>query len=294
MSMKARDIEQLTARLGRENVLTSEADRLVYSTDVGAPPFIVDLLVKRRADAVVRCHTIDDVQTAVRYCLKRRIPMTPRAAATNALGGAVPKRAGVVLDLTPLNSRIEIDEKALTVTVDAGVVIADLQKRLMDVGLELPTYPTSALAATIGGFVAMDGHGIHSTSRGNIGRWVLEAEGIGPDGERFKARDREQLDFLVGLGGSTGVLTTLMLKVVEATVDKPILLACDDYPALQAALVESRQRWKVKHAMFRNESFFALRTEAIGDRKSPLGDRHGLLLVFAEKDLAAARPEVER
>ncbi|HUR64184.1 MAG TPA: hypothetical protein VM241_06860, partial [Candidatus Thermoplasmatota archaeon] len=81
MAIKARDLEQLAARVGRDNVLVSEADRLVYSTDVGAPPAIVDLLVKRRADAVVRCRSIEDVETTIQFCLKRRIPVTPRAAA---------------------------------------------------------------------------------------------------------------------------------------------------------------------------------------------------------------------
>ena len=36
MALKQRDLEQLIARCGRENVLFSEADRIVYSTDAGA------------------------------------------------------------------------------------------------------------------------------------------------------------------------------------------------------------------------------------------------------------------
>ena len=124
MAILKRDLDQLIARMGRENVLTSEADLLVYSTDAGAPPALVDVLVKRRADAVVRCKTLAEVETAVRFCKKRRIPMTPRAAATSALGGAVPKRAGVVLDLTGMKKDVAIDEANLRVTVDAGVVIA--------------------------------------------------------------------------------------------------------------------------------------------------------------------------
>ena len=294
MAITPEDLEQLAARVGRENLLTSEADRLVYSTDIGAPPGIVDLLVKRKADAVVRCRTIEDVEATVQFCLKRRIPMTPRAAATSALGGAVPKRAGVVLDLTPMNKRIEIDEKARVVNVDAGVVIWDLQKRLNDVGLELPCYPTSGLAATIGGFVAMDGHGIHSTKNGNIGRWVLEVEGVGADGARFRARDRDQLEFYLGLGGSTGVITGVRLKVVEASADKPVLLTVKDYKGVQAIVQEVTSRWKPKHIMFHNEDFFALRTEALGARKNPFAGKQAVLVCFAEKDFAAVNEDLKR
>jgi len=288
------DLEQLAARLGRDNLLTSEADRYVYSTDVGAPPNIVDLLVKRKADAVARCATIEDVETTVQFCLSRRIPMTPRAAATNALGGAVPKRKGVVIDLTPMNKRIEIDEARMEVMVDAGVVIADLQKRLNDVGLELPTYPTSALAATIGGFVAMDGHGIHSTRSGNIGKSVTELEGVGPDGLRFRIRDLEQIQFYAGLGGSTGVITGVRLKVLEATADKPVLLTVTDYRTLQAVVAEAKSRWPLKHITFRNDDFYALRSEAIGAKKNPFAGKHTVILCFAEKDYNAAKPDLER
>ncbi|HUR24658.1 MAG TPA: FAD-binding protein [Candidatus Thermoplasmatota archaeon] len=294
MAIKRADLEQLAARVGRDNVLSSEADRIVYSTDMGAPPSIVDLLVKRLADAVVRCHSIEDVETTVQFCLKRRIPVTPRAAATNAYGGAVPKRRGIVLDLTPLNKTIQVDEKALTVRVDAGVVVWDLQKRLNDVGLELPTYPTSALAATIGGFVAMDGHGIHSTRSGNIGKHVLEVEGVGPDGERFALRDREQLDFLVGLGGSTGVITAVKLKVVEASVEKPVLITVKSDAAVQQVVEEATRRFRPKHVMFHNADFFALRAEATGAKKNPFANKNAVLLVFKEADLAAAKPDLER
>ena len=293
MAIKVRDLEQLAARIGRDNVLWSEADRIVYSTDIGSPPNIVDLLVNRKADAVARCRTIDDVESVVKFCLKRRIPMTPRAAATNALGGAVPKRKGIVIDLTPMNKHIDIDEKDLTVTVDAGVVIADLQKKLNDVGLELPCYPTSALSATIGGFVAMDGHGIHSTRNGNIGKWVLEAEGVGSDGERFVARDTEQLEFFLGLGGSTGILCRITLKLVEASTDKPVLVAIKDDKALGAFLAESA-KWKVKHIMFHNGEFFALRGEATGQKKNPVGGRNAVLLCFRESDWNGVAEDVKR
>jgi FAD/FMN-containing dehydrogenase/NAD-dependent dihydropyrimidine dehydrogenase PreA subunit len=294
MAIKRADLDQLAARVGRENVLTGEADLAVYSTDMGAPPSIVDLLVKRKADAVVRCNSIEDVETTVNFCLKRRIPMTPRAAATNAYGGAVPKRRGIVLDLTPLNKTIEVDEKAMTVRADAGVVVWDLQKRLNDVGLELPCYPTSALASTIGGFVAMDGHGIHSTRSGNIGRHVLELEGVGPDGQRFAMRDREQIEFIAGLGGSTGIITSVKLKVVEAAPEKAVLITVKDYAAAQQVIEEVTRRFKPKHVMLHNEDFFGLRAEATGARKNPFAGKHAVLIVLKEADLAAAKTDLER
>ncbi len=293
MAIKKRDLEQLAARLGPDSVLTSEADRLVYSTDVGAPPALVDLLVKRRADAVARCRTIEDVETVVSFCKKRRIPMTPRAAATSALGGAVPKRAGIVLDLTGMRKNATIDEAGMTVSVDAGMVIQDLQDKLNAVGLELPCYPTSGLSATIGGFVAMDGHGIGSTRHGNVGKHVVELEGIGADGQRFHARDAEQIAFYLGMGGSTGIITTIKLRVVEASKDKPIMALFAREAQVQSFLEEA-QRFPTKHIMFHNSDFFSLRLEAQGKKKNPFAGKFGVTLCFAEGDADKNAEALER
>lgn len=294
VSLKQHDVEQLIARLGRENVLTSEADLHVYSTDVGSPPALVDLLVKRKADAVARCHNIDDVETVVRFCRKRHIPMTPRAAATNALGGAVPKRAGVVLDLTCMDRHVDIDEEDMTVTADAGVVIRDLQDKLLEVGLELPCYPTSMNASTIGGFVAMDGHGIHATRAGNIGKHVTEVEGIGMDGGRFKARNRAELEGFLGLGGATGVITRVTIKLVEATKDKPVVVSIKGARALQALITEVTERFQPKHVMFHNPDFFALRNEAMGKKKNPFAGKHVAYICFPEPEYAKIEEQVDR
>ncbi len=293
MALSRRDVDQLSARMGRDNVLTSQADRIVYSTDIGSPPAIVDMLVKRTADAVVRCHTLEDVQTAIRFCRKRRIPITPRAAATSALGGAVPKRAGVVLDLTPMRKACTIDEATATVTVDAGMKVWDLQEKLLAVGLELPVYPTSGLAATIGGFVAMDGHGIHATRAGNIGKHVVAVEGVGADGEVFRLRDAEQLDFVLGLGGSTGVITQVTIQCMEATTDKPVLVAGTSTRSVQKLIEEATAKFSLKHVMLRNADFFELRKDALGERKNPLGGKNGVFLVFPEPAYAGAKDALE-
>jgi FAD/FMN-containing dehydrogenase/ferredoxin len=293
LALKKTHLEQLTARMGLDKVLSGEADLAVHSTDIGSPPGIIDLLVKRNAEAVVRCHDIDDVQTTIRFCLKRRIPMTPRASATNALGGAVPKRGGVVLDLTAMAKSINIDEANLKVTVDAGVVIRDLQEKLLEVGLEMPCYPTSANAATIGGFVAMDGHGINSTSNGNIRRHVVAIEGVGMDGEKFAEREAEDIAMISGLGGSTGIMTRITLRVVEARPEKPVAISTSSLTALQAIIQEVTARFAPKHVMFHNGDFFALRSEAVGDRKAPFAGKHAAIIAFAESDMGRIQGDLD-
>lgn len=288
-------LQQLQVRVGKDRVLTSEADLVVYSTDVGSPPALLNLLLKRKADAVVRPKTAEDVASVVSYCMKNRIPVTPRASATNPMGGAVPKRAGVVLDLTDLSRNIQVDEAKLTVRVDAGVVIRDLRQALNEVGLELPVYPTSGNASTIGGFVAMDGFGIGSVRGGHIGQNVLEVEGVGLDGQPFCFRDTSEQQLIVGAGGATGVITSVTLKVVESTPDQVLLVGVDKYSQLQALAEEVTERFHPKHVLLRNSDFYALRTLGMGAKKNPLGDQHALTLCFdGDADLAPVLKAVER
>ncbi|MCA1819773.1 MAG: 4Fe-4S binding protein, partial [Halobacteriales archaeon] len=108
------------------------------------------------------------------------------------------------------------------------------------------------------------------------------------------ARDREQLEFYCGLGGSTGVITSIRLKVVEASADKPVLLTVKDHKGVQAVVQQVTTRWRPKHVMLHNEDFFALRAEATGARKNPFAGKQGILVCFAEKEFAGIQEDLKR
>jgi FAD/FMN-containing dehydrogenase len=69
------------------------------------------------------------------------------------------------------------------VTVETGITWRNLLTFLERLGFTLPVYPTSATAATVGGFVASGGLGIGSTRHGDILKQVLGIEAILPNGK---------------------------------------------------------------------------------------------------------------
>lgn len=77
---------------------------------------------------------------------------------------------------------LHIDEYNLLVTVEAGITWRELLMFLERVGLTLPVYPSSAAAATVGGFVASGGVGIGSAKYGNIKDQVVGIEVVLPNG----------------------------------------------------------------------------------------------------------------
>lgn len=161
-------------------------DRLtrgLYSTD--ASPFQVEpALVAVPEDA-------DSVAALVRYCYDHAIPLAPRGAGTGLSGEAL--TPGVVLDLSAHFRRV-LAVGADTVTVQAGVVLADLNAELAKVGRRFAPNPASAATCTVGGMVATNASGSNAFHHGYTRDYVADLDLVWDTGEA----DR------VGSGASPG------------------------------------------------------------------------------------------
>jgi glycolate oxidase len=202
-----------------EEILGSRltADRFecrLYGKDLAPLPKIVNLMFKTTPDAVVSPKTPKEVSEIMKFANKNKIPVTPRASATSALGNVVPTRAGIVMDMSSMDNKIEINKEEKTVTVSSGVVWKKLEKALNQKGLALMTYPSSAPSATVGGWLSSPGYGIGTLKYGRVYEQVLKLELILPDGTVKQCSGDEKNKFL-GTEGTTGIITEAELKVRE-------------------------------------------------------------------------------
>lgn len=112
-------IAQLAAIVGEHNVILGEEQT----------PFLTDWLGKYRgrALAVVRPGTVDEVSAVMALCAEHNVPVVPQGGNTSLSGGATPDRTGeaVLLSLVRMNRVRAVDPVGNTITVDAGVVLAD-------------------------------------------------------------------------------------------------------------------------------------------------------------------------
>jgi FAD/FMN-containing dehydrogenase/Fe-S oxidoreductase len=126
-------------------------DRLargLYSTD--ASPFqVTPLGVAVPADAA-------DLAALVRYCFEHGIPIIPRGAGTGIAGESL--GPALVVDLSQ-NFRRVLSVDADTVTVESGVVLAELNAELARHGRRFAPDPASAATCTVGGMVATNASG---------------------------------------------------------------------------------------------------------------------------------------
>src|SRR5258706_9846867 len=67
-------------------------------------PVLKRQLADKRAEAVARPRTEDEVRRLVSLCAKLRVPITIRGTGTGNYGQSVPLQGGVVLDMTGYNA----------------------------------------------------------------------------------------------------------------------------------------------------------------------------------------------
>ncbi len=129
-------------------------------------PLLKSELDSKRADAVVRPRTREELATVVSECAKTRTPITMRGAGTGNYGQAIPLQGGVVIDMTAMNRIVSIERG--TATVEAGCKLLVLEQAANDAGFEQRTYPSTFRLATIGGLFGGGFGGVGSINFGPI------------------------------------------------------------------------------------------------------------------------------
>src|SRR5918992_2507946 len=220
---------ELIHRLG-DGAVTDNPSRLAgYTSDTywralaaraaGEPLGRPDLVALPRDEAGVRA--------ALELADEHRVPVVPWGGGSGTQGGAVPVRGGLLLDLTGLDRIVEIDERSLTVTAEAGVNGRRLERELNERGLMLPHYPASAGWATVGGYIAARGSGVLSTRYGKIEDLLLALRVATPAGGLVDtvpvprhAVGPELAQLFVGSEGTLGVITRATLQLAPVPEER--------------------------------------------------------------------------
>ena len=156
---------------------------MIYSKDVTSLPDLTRQIISSRFDIITQPVDVPSLQNLIWYALDNGIPIVPRGHGTSGWGGSIPTRGGFCVALSGMTDVLYFNEFELAVTVETGITWRDLLTFLERLGFTLPVYPSSATAATVGGFVASGGLGIGSTRYGNILDQVLGIEAILPNGK---------------------------------------------------------------------------------------------------------------
>ena len=215
-------IETLTKFVGAENVLTDPYDLDRYSADALTPSraFGVEGAFDRLADAVVRPATTEQVSQIVSLAAGEGIPLVPYGGGTGVMGGTLPVRGGLIVDMGRMNRILQVNVTDLTAEVEGGVVLQDLVEALAVHGLMSGHDPYSVPIATVAGTISTNGVGYRAAAFGPMGQQVVALEVVLPDGRVLSTRPVPKyssgpiLNYLfIGSEGVFGISTQSTIRV---------------------------------------------------------------------------------
>jgi glycolate oxidase len=214
-----------------DRVTDSLFERSLYARDLApVPGLLANMLVKSVPDVVVRPENTEEVVDIMKTAYANNIPVTPRAGGSTVYFNTVPAKSGILMDLNLIKGVVFVDEANMTVTVKAATTWSELDEYLNNIGLAIKSFPSSAPAATIGGWFCMMGYGIGSIKYGSFFSQVKSIQVVYPDGkiQKITSETNPGLDWFVSSEGTLGIITELEIEVRKLNKMKHFLLQLPD------------------------------------------------------------------
>lgn len=200
--------------------------------------------------AVIRARSTRDVAHVMRAATEHRVPVTPRAAGTGRVGGAVPVPGGVVLSLEGMGKLKDIDRTNATAVVEPGLVTGALHAAVEAEGLYYPPDPNSWSTCTLGGNIATNAGGPRAFKYGVTREYVLGLECVTADGTTLQLGRRTRKGvtgydltaLVVGSEGTLAVVTEATLKLIpkpEAVTTLAVFMPTEGHVARVASTLRT-------------------------------------------------------
>lgn len=224
-------IEKIKQIVTSENVLSDVEERYVYALDATNKQNIEHL-----PDVVVFVETSEQVQQVMKLAYENNIPVIARGAGTNLVGACITKKGGIVINFSKMNKILEVNAENMTIKVQPGVVIADIQKEVEKWGLFYPPDPSNLAVSTIGGSIALSSGGPRTFKYGSTKDYVIDLKVVLADGRIINTGSNTAKNstgyhlsqLFIGSEGTLGIVTEALLKLIPKPEGSKVVLAYFD------------------------------------------------------------------
>jgi len=295
-------VDRISSVVGAAGLVTGEE---------GMTPYTIDWR-KRYAGrplAVVRPASTREVAEVVGICAQTRTAVVPQGGNTGLQGGGITDASGtqILLSTGRMNRVRAIDPVNNTITVEAGCVLAQVQRAAEGAGRLFPLSLGAEGSATIGGNLSTNAGGTGVLRYGNtrdlaLGLEVVLASGEVWDGLRGLRKDNTGYDLkhlFIGAEGTLGVITAGVMKLYPLPAARLSGIAAVGSPQHALRLLEIAQR-QSGDALTGFEMFsdfcVSLLVKHFPQTRTPFQARHPQYVLIEISDAraeASARSEIE-
>jgi len=181
-------------------------------------------LFELKPAVVAKPKDVRDVQSVVTWVLKNKeknpeLSITPRSAGTDMSGGAIGQ--SIVLDMTAhFNEVTKLTRESAR--VQPGTYYRDFDKKTIDLGVMLPSYPASRDLCTVGGMVSNNSGGEKSLQFGKTDQYVTELSVVLADGNEYviKPLNKDELVRKMSQNDFEGTLYKKTFELLEKHYDE--------------------------------------------------------------------------
>ncbi len=206
----------------------------LISEDAGLRTFETDALTAYKATplAVVLTQTTAEISRVLKFCSENKIKVLARGSGTSLSGGALPSGDAVVVGLSRMNRILDVNFLDRTATVEAGLTNLGISDAVAGEKFFYAPDPSSQLACTIGGNIAMNSGGAHCLKYGvttnnvlKVKMVLMNGEIVELGGEYLDPQGYDLLGLAIGSEGQFGIVTEVTVRILrQAEGTRPILI----------------------------------------------------------------------
>jgi glycolate oxidase len=237
--------DEILAGLGRllpsEALIVTEDERRAFETDALTS-------YRRMPLAVVLPTTTEEVAAVLQFCRQHGVKVVPRGAGTSLAGGAIPQEDAIVLGVAKMNRVLDLDFENRTARVQSGITNLAISQAVAHEGFFYAPDPSSQLACTIAGNIAMNSGGAHCLKYGvttnnllGVTLVMLDGSVVEIGGQHLDSAGYDLLGLITGSEGQLGVVTEATVRILRAAEGaRPALMGfstVEDAGACVAAII---------------------------------------------------------
>ncbi len=196
--------------------------------------------------AAASADSISDIERVQAVATEHDLALIALGGRTMLDLGMPPRRYDVALDLSGLNRVVDYEPNDFTITVEAGMTLADLQSHLAVNGQFLPLDHPRFERSTLGGLCAVGRGGLRRNSFGGPRDWLIGMRMVKADGTAIKGGGKvvknvsgyDLPKLFAGSLGTLGVIAELTFKLRPQPASDQIVAI--NAPTFEAALEAGR------------------------------------------------------